>query len=773
MTQSSAPASPFLLRLQQLQNWLQPEVLLSSMVAGGVTGLIGVIRAISYASLVFAGVLSVHLPIGLGMAVFSTAISMGVVALTSTLPGMISTPLAAPLTMLAIAVGGIAQELASTAAEDVLPTVLVAISLTSILTGILLLGLGILRQGERIRVIPYPVIGGFMAGTGWLLTKGFFQITTDTPLTWSSLLQLSQAAMLWRWLPGLVFAIAIIAATQLWQQSWVLPVVLLVCTGAFFGLLSITHTSIDEARTLGWLLGSFPQGGGLWQPVTPAMLPHVHWLAISHHLDGLFTVTLVSLLSLLLSNSSIELLVGRDLNLSNEMKAIGIADVVSGLMGGMVGSQAFPSTLLVHNIGANYRLTGLIAMLPSITVLAFGSKFLSYLPKAVLGSLILYLGLSLLWKWLYQAYRKLPLSDYLTVWATLIVINGFGFLQGIAVGFVITVILFMYRYSQVDVAKQVFSGATSRSNVSRTATQAAILQEHGDQIYVLELQGFLFFGTANYLLTKVRDRAVVQATPETSTQKSDQATEQASSHLTAQASTVPLRYLVIDFRQVSGLDSSAVLTFNRILRLADQYKFTLVLTNLLPDLEATLTQGQGIKLDSKRCQIFPDMDRGLEWCEQQILKQHEASALPPLTLPDHLVKSFLNPNQAERFMAYLIPHALPAGHYIFRPGELRHELYFIESGQVSVLLELADGRTKRLQTCCGGHLLGEMRFFDKMPLSSSVVTDTPSKVYSLSREAFEQMQQEAPELMRSLQRHIVNLLCESLIRRGEQLRVMQ
>jgi SulP family sulfate permease len=66
------------------------------------------------------------------------------------------------------------------------------------------------------------------------------------------------------------------------------------------------------------------------------------------------------------------------------------------------------------------------------------------------------------------------------------------------------------------------------------------------------------------------------------------------------------------------------------------------------------------------------------------------------------------------------------------------------------LLELEDGRTKRLQTCSGGHLLGEMRFYDKAPLSSSVVTDTPSRVYALSQDAFQRMQQEAPDLVQAL-----------------------
>ncbi|PSN17294.1 sodium-independent anion transporter [filamentous cyanobacterium CCP5] len=729
---------------QRLQQGMQPQVLLSSLAAGLVTGVIGVIRGISYASLIFSGALATHLPVGLGMTVFSTAIVAGVVALTSTLPGMIATPLAAPATIMAIMAAAIAQELSGVPDGEVLATVLVAIALGALLTGLMLLGLGLLRQGERIRFVPYPVIGGFMAGTGWLLTKGFIQIVTDISLTPATLLDLSQPEMLVRWLPGLGFAIALLVATRLWKQFWVMPTTLLVCAGLFFLTLEVAQISIPEARAAGWLLGAFPSGQ-LWHPLTPATLTQVHWWAIAHQSGSLLTVMFVSLLSLLLSNSSIELVVGRDLNLSKEMTAIGLANLASSLGGGMAGNQALPSTLLVHDIGGKYRLSGLIAMVPAIAVLALGSAFLSYLPKAVLGSLILYLGLSLLWQWLYQAYFKLPLSDYLTVWATLIVIDAVGFLQGVALGFVITVILFMVRYSQVDIAKQMLSGDTSRSNVvGRSPEQGQLLSQQGSQIYALELQGYLFFGTANYLLNKVRDRAA-------DTDK-------------------PLKYIIIDFRQVSGLDSSAVLTFSKIFKLARQRTMILVLTNLMPEFEAALQRG-GVDCSGDWVQVLPDLDRGLEWCEQQLLAA--ASPPPADSIQDHLIQRFLAPDQAQAFLDYLEPLSLPAGHFIFRPGEMSSELYFIESGQVSVLLELEDGRTKRLQTCSGGQLLGEMRFYNKVPLSSSVVTDTASHVYRLSRESFSRMQQEAPDLVQALQGHIVNILCDSLIRRGEQLRVMQ
>ncbi|MGF1512352.1 MAG: SLC26A/SulP transporter family protein [Elainellaceae cyanobacterium] len=781
--------------LQPLQANLQPSALLSSLPAGLITGVIGAIRAISYASLIFSGALATYLPTGLGITLFSTAVICALVALNSTLPGIIATPLAAPTALLAIMASDIAQELPSSApGADLLATVWTAIALTTLLTGLLLLALGLFKQGERIRVVPYPVIGGFMAGTGWLLVKGFVQVVTDRPLNLTTLAALVQADTVALWLPGLGFALILLTVMRRFDQSWIMPATLLGCTGLFYLGLWGTHTTLEAARAQGLLLGPFPEGsGGLWHPITPDVLSQVRWEAIAHQTGSILTLAFVTLLSLLLSNSSIEVVVERDLNLSQEMRALGLGNLLSGLGGGMVGSQALPSTLLAHSMGAPHRLTGLVAALPSIAVLVIGSTFLAYLPKAILGCLLLYLGLSLLLRWVYDAYFKLPLADYLSVWATVVVIDAVGFLQGIAVGFVLIVLIFMYRYSQVDVVKQAISGATIRSNLDRPPWQERLLSQGGNHVYVLELQGFLFFGTANYLLRRVRDRA------------------QPGASVPPEANAPPLRYVLIDFRQVSGLDSSAVLTFSKILRLARKQQFTLVLTNLAAEFEAELQAGADFDRQLDYCQVFPDIDRGLEWCEQQQLATagdkpdaqadaqtpdtqkpdvqadaQKPNALETASAPASGEKSgtsvpstkarltpFLTPGQSARFMPYLEPQSLPPCYYIFRRGEEVSDLYFVESGQVSVLLETGEGHPKRLQTVSGGSVLGEMRFFGKVPLSTSVVTDAESRLHRLTQAAFDAMKKSDPDLAQALQAHIVTMLCDSLIRREEQLRVIQ
>ncbi|NJL21774.1 MAG: sodium-independent anion transporter, partial [Leptolyngbyaceae cyanobacterium SM1_3_5] len=136
-----------------------------------------------------------------------------------------------------------------------------------------------------------------------------------------------------------------------------------------------------------------------------------------------------------------------------------------------------------------------------------------------------------------------------------------------------------------------------------------ILETEGDQAYIVELQGLIFFGTANKLLNQVRDRI---------------------NH----ADSKPVRCVILDFRLVSGLDASAVLSFAKLKQVATQKQVHLLYTNLSAEAMQRLEQGDCIEKNDPYCHIFADLDRGLEWYEQQILQQyHQPEAQPQFDSP--------------------------------------------------------------------------------------------------------------------------------------------
>jgi sulfate permease, SulP family len=161
-----------------------------------------------------------------------------------------------------------------------------------------------------------------------------------------------------------------------------------------------------------------------------------------------------------------------------------------------------------------------------------------------LGGFLFFLGLSFLVEWLYEASFKLPRTDYVLVLLIFAAIAAVNFLAGVGLGDAAAVVMFVVNYSRINVVKYALSGENYRSTVERPVEARKVLDETGDQMLVLRLQGYLFFGTAQTLLARLRQRL-------------------------EQPTVGPLRYLVLDLRFVHGLDSSAVASFERMRQWAE------------------------------------------------------------------------------------------------------------------------------------------------------------------------------------------------------------
>lgn len=107
-----------------------------------------------------------YLSISIGFGLLSSAVLNAVIGLISSLPGIITMIQEAPVVLLALLAQTIALQMAGAAPAAVLVTVVVALSLTALLTGVGTWLLKWFKLGDLIRFIPYPVVGGFLAGTG-------------------------------------------------------------------------------------------------------------------------------------------------------------------------------------------------------------------------------------------------------------------------------------------------------------------------------------------------------------------------------------------------------------------------------------------------------------------------------------------------------------------------------------------------------------------------------------------------------------------------------
>lgn len=706
------------------------------LTASIIIGVSEAIFATSVSSLIFSGKLAPYLAQGIGIALITAAVTMISVSLFSSIPGVIGSLQDSPSVILALIAAALVQT-AGPVSKNELKTLLVIIPISALLTGVFCFGLGTLKLGGLVRFFPFPVVGGFLAGTGWLLVQGSFSAMLDYPLSVQNIRALLQPDQLILWIPGVIFAVVLFVGMKYYKHYLTMPIILLSAISVFYMGLAIAGVSIEQAIRQGLLLGEL-QEDIIWQPLSLKNVLTADWSAILSQSGNISIILILSLISLLLNTSALELTFEKDIDFDRELRAAGAANILTGLGGGMVGYHTISASVISYRIGVRSRLVGLFAGLFCGLMLFAGARLLTLFPKAILGGLLLYLGLEFLDEWVLRGRKKLIPIDYFVVIGILIVIAATDFLIGVAVGLGATILLFVINYSQIKIVRHTFSGADINSNVERSDIHRRKLKELGAHIIILELQSYIFFGTANSLYAQIKSRLSE----------------------TQQASTC---YIILDFCRVSGLDSSAVFSFIKCKQIAETHQSTLILTSLSDRIYRQLEAG-GLYKDDAILRIFPDLDRGLAWCEEQLLESAGLTGmLEPYRLNDRLKGVGFKDEDVSKLVSYLERIEIAEGEYLIHQGEESNDLFLLESGQLSIYLELENENYLRLQTTGTRTIIGEIGMYLGITRTASVIADEPSVVYRLSKIALAKMREESPDLAATFHEFAAHQLAERLV----------
>ena len=321
--------------------------------------------------------------------------------------------------------------------------------------------------------------------------------------------------------------------------------------------------------------------------------------------------------------------------------------------------------------------------------------------------------------------RSLPVGEYAIVVAILATIATKGLLPGLVVGLVLAIALFAVNYGRIDLVHEVTFGTAYRSNVDRPPDERATLQGLADRVQILRMNGYVFFGAASGLLERIRKR------------------EEAGG----------LRFLLIDLRRVTGMDASAALSFRKIAQLAEATGFELVLAGVPEALARQLTRAVAVASDGV-VRFEPDLDRGLQWCEDGLLQGVGPAAAAEPT--DGLAG--LPPN----LEAYLERVVLPEGGVLLHQGDPPDDMFVLESGLLRVEMVTPEGTRMRLSTVRRGVMVGEIAMYTGAPRTAEVVAETPSVVLRLSRASLERLEAEEPETAAALHRWLATTLAHRL-----------
>jgi len=721
--------------------------------AGSISALVTLSYSISYAVLIFSGpTLEPFLARGFHAALVAAALVALVVALKSSFPAAIAGPDSNASAILAVMAAGVTRTLADTLGERVASSVVLMLILTAVLSGLIVWLMGLLRWGRLVRLIPYPVCGGFLAGSGFLLLAGAFKVLTGQSLGWSTVYLLAGEPAL-AWGTAFAVAIALLVLTRVVRHFFVLPGVFVAAVVAFYLGLWLSGITMAGARTEGLLMTPIETGGSPWWPSL-----EVSWPVLVAEWRNFLAMLVVVVVTILLNAAGLELATQREVDLDRELRASGLASLVSGVGGGMVGYLSVSRSLLNARAGATSRAAGVWTATLCAIIALFCMPLLFYFPRPVLAGLLIYLGVALLREWVWDTFFRLPFREHALIVAILVLIAAQGIITGVVFGLLVASFFFAYSYSRATYIRHDLSVARHRSNKERTLEDTALLQERGDIARALCLQGYLFFALASRLVETCRD-LIVQA---------------------------GVRYLLLDFRMVQGLDASAALSLSKLHQLCGRYRVTLILSGLRPEHQAVLRQMRF--LPHPEIHLVSDLDRGMEWMEDRLLASaHDTPGtargpVPALSNGAHgdaagadirgMLAAHFSPEALQVLLGLCEPLDIPQETVLMRRGDAGDALYFVERGEVSVMVHLEDGKRRRLRTLGPGSMVGEMALYSGQPRSADVVTETPCRAYRLSAERFARLERVDPAVVIEFHSFVVKLLAQRLTAASEEIRAL-
>ncbi len=705
---------------------------LNDILGGSAASVLTITFGLSYALLIFTGPLSPYLSYGIAATFISSAMIAAVIALGSSLPFAIAAPDSSTAAVTGILAASLVERVeAANLSAPLLQPVLITLGLSTGLTGIVLCGLGLTRLGRAIRYVPYPVVGGFLGATGLLIVMGAIRVITDHPVQFATMLRFTDGITLSELGAACAMAMVLYLAWHRSRSPFGLPIILvggmLTAHLAFW----IAGISPEEARALGWIFQP-PPAAAFMLPWHTDDLANYPWSAVPDLLGNVVAVIFVTASSTLFNTTGIEVAVHREANLERELNVTGAANILTGVLGGYAGCISVSRSILNFSSGGRGRLSGFTVAAISLLMLAIAPELLGFMPKFVLGGLLLYLGADQLHKWLIESRKRLSRLEYLSLVAIIAIIVLWGFVPGILIGVVIGCATFAFSAARVESIKYSFDGAEYRSSLDRSRDDQEVLLAHGGKIQGLNLQSYLFFGSANRLYQHVKQ--LLQERPE-------------------------CRYLLFDFKLVTGVDSSAAYSFAQIKRSAADLGVELILVHLSAAAEKVLRSSDFI---SESVTIIPELDHALEWCENELIAKHQGLEQEQASLRDWFTGILDSEDDADELIRRCQRLEVEAGDVIVQAGDPADSMHFILDGRVGIMIPADDDRTTRVRSLGRYTTIGEMGLVSQTPRSATIQAEVDSVLYVLNTHQFDEIKAEDPALSHKLLTYFVSIMAERL-----------
>ncbi len=425
-----------------------------------------------------------------------------------------------------------------------------------VLAGLIQVGLGFMKMGQYIRLVPYPVVSGFMSGIGCIIialqVSRLFGHEPEEPGTIPALLEIGDAVI------HPVWSAVIIGATTLgviftWPKTLAtyLPPPLA-------GLIAGTLISLVLPGEAAPILGDIPTGFPAF--IMPAFSADTFAIVLEAAVILAALGAIDSLLTSLVADNMTRTRHDSD----QELIGQGVGNTVAGLFGAIPGAGATMRTVINIRTGGSTRISGMLHSLLLLAIVISLAPLAKLIPHAALAGILIKVGYDIIdVAYLKRAHRG-PRLDLVLMALVLLLTVFVDLITAVAAGVVLASLAFVKQLADEQLKK--FSGE-DESLSTVTAEEHALLEEAGRAITIFEFGGPLSFGAAADVGHHVRERTRSKASA-----------------------------MILDFSSVPFVDVSAARAVETIICDAKQAGKTVYVTGLDGEVAETLAA-----LDATHC----------------------------------------------------------------------------------------------------------------------------------------------------------------------------
>ena len=594
-----------------------------------------------------------------------------------------------------------------------------------LLAGAFELLFGVIKLGTLIKFTPQPVMAGFQNAAAALL----FLVQLGNVCGFDRTVPFTQVPQHFDSIKPLSLAVAAITFTVMWNAENLLPKVPPMLVGIGLGcILYYVGVLAGLGSYLGPIIASGPRAA-----IGPTAFPYFGGLARDNDLIALLPTILSGALALAIIASIDALLCAKLVTAPGEprrdgdrlLMRLGVGNLAAASIGGITSGINIGPSIVNRAFGAR---TPLSVLVNAVALLVAGTLLFSLLgqiPRVALSAVIMVIAVQHFDVWslrLVRAFRRGPHAyrfnvalDLAVVVAVAVLSIAINIVPAVFIGVAIAVALFVFRMSR-SIIRRSYRCGTIHSRTSRTAPDRAFLEGSGDAILVMELQGALFFGTGEKMLSEIETA------------------------LRRKTSCV-----ILDLRRLTEVDSTGANVLLELKANLAQRNIELLLAAAAKTIAMERLESFGVLSSIGDANIVPDVDRGIQRAEDDLLRTQPQLHDTEMPLAQVGVLAGFSATDLKVIEPYLKRASYPAGAVVFRENEVGNEVLMVIRGTASAYLQTPNTNI-RLATFAPGTIFGELAILDEGVRSATVIADKELACRALTTSDFAALSATSPRV---------------------------